>query len=137
MLAGSDHAPATRRGPASCSHRRTTFLWTSLVVGPLWSRCASEPGLAVVLCRCGRALSVLLSTVPIKVDDSVRVAFRSFRIDVRGQAHWTLVDGGYERHGAAHAYLLHLRFAVGAAESTVRAYAGPYHIVLDLDEVAS
>jgi len=58
-------------------------------------------------------LSVQVSTVPIMVDDSTREGFRSFRVDVQGQAHWTVVGGGYERHRAADAYLMHLRFAAG------------------------
>ena len=75
-------------------------------------------------------MSVQVSTVPIMVDDSAREGFRSFRVDVRGQAHWTVVGGGYERHRAADAYLTHLRFAAGAAESTVRAYAGDIALFL-------
>ena len=54
-------------------------------------------------------MSVLVSTVPDMVDDSTREGFRSFRVDVRGQAHWTVVGGGYEPHPAADAYLTHLR----------------------------
>jgi len=56
---------------------------------------------------------VQVSTVPIMVDDSTREGFRSVRVDVQGQANWTVVGGGYERHRAADAYLMHLRFAAG------------------------
>lgn len=56
--------------------------------------------------------------------------FRSWRIDLGGQAFWTVVDGHYCRHREADAFLLHLRFAADAAESTARAYAGDIALFL-------
>ena len=44
MLAVSDHAPATRRGPVSCSHRRTT--WTSTHYAGGAGRSRRSPGMS-------------------------------------------------------------------------------------------
>lgn len=47
-----------------------------------------------------------------------------------GVGYWTVVDGDYQRHPEADAFLLHLRFAADAAEGTTRAYAGDVALFL-------
>lgn len=56
--------------------------------------------------------------------------YRSWRVQVGDTVHWTVVNERYERHREAHDYLLHLRFAGDAAESTVRSYAGDLALFL-------